>query len=242
MDSPADAANNAAKAGTDQFNQTRQDQMPWMNAGSSAVNQLSAGLQPGGQFTQTPNVLQAPTLAQLQMDPGYAWRTQQGVGALTAAGAAAGNLGSGALGTALINYGQGAGSQEYQSAFDRFMQTQNSQFNQTNMNQNTLFNRLSGVAGTGQTAVQQVGALGADNALNNGQLAVGGAQSNQNSMSNAFNSAGQVGNQIGNYAASQNALSNYNQAQTQQYNTNAGWGDSYTPGGDITTVDSTNWG
>jgi len=128
------------------------NQQPWLTAGTNAVNTLSAGLQPGGQFTTTPQF----DPSKITQDPGYAFRTQAGVNTLNASGAAAGNLGSGNIGVALNNYGQQAGSQEYQNAYQRAMDQYNLQLN----SQNTIFNRLSGVAGTGQTSANQIGAAG----------------------------------------------------------------------------------
>jgi hypothetical protein len=124
-----------------QLDYNKKIQEPYVSAGQNAVNQLSAGVQKGGQFSQT-----QPTLNQLQIDPGYAFRQRQGVNALQASGAAAGNYGSGNLGTALVNYGQEMGSQEYQNAYDRWMQGRNTQWNQ-----------LASLAAGGEGAVQQLG-------------------------------------------------------------------------------------
>ena len=52
-------------------------------------------------------------------DPSYAWRLQQGAGALASSGAARGLLNSGNIATALTNYGQNAASQEFQAQFGR---------------------------------------------------------------------------------------------------------------------------
>ncbi len=106
-------------------------------------------------------------------DPGYDWRKQEGVNALAASGAAAGNYGSGNMGVALQNYGQNLASQEYQSAWDRW--------NQQQMNE---YNMLAGVARTGQIGAQNLGAQGAQVANNLGNYNTNAA--------NAFG-AGQIG-------------------------------------------------
>ena len=65
--------------------------------------------------------MQQPTLEQLQMDPGYAFRQQQGEQAMLNAARAGGLAGSGGALKAATRYGQEAGSQEYSNAYNRFM-------------------------------------------------------------------------------------------------------------------------
>lgn len=80
------------------------------------------------------------------VDPGYQWRLQQGAqGVQNTAAAGSGSLSGPAL-KALMEYNQGAASQEYGAAFDRF-QTQ----------QGNIFQRLSSIAGLGQNAAAGVG-------------------------------------------------------------------------------------
>jgi hypothetical protein len=55
----------------------------------------------------------------LANDPGYQWRMDQGRKALEASAAARGGLFSGATGKALVDYGQGLASQEYDKAYGR---------------------------------------------------------------------------------------------------------------------------
>ena len=90
-------------------------QQPYMTAGAGATNQLASLYGPGGAYTQQ------PTLEQLQMDPGYAFRFQQGQQAMTNAARAGGLAGAGSALKAATRYGQEAGSQEYQNAYARFM-------------------------------------------------------------------------------------------------------------------------
>jgi hypothetical protein len=89
-----------------------------------------------------------PTLAELEMDPSYAWRKQQGIDALAASGAAAGNYGSGNMGVALQNYGQGLASTEYSNAYNRWRDLQQTSYgrqldayNMAMQGQNTLYGR-----------------------------------------------------------------------------------------------------
>lgn len=90
-------------------------QDPYMAAGSGATNQLASLFAPGGAYTRQ------PTLEELQMDPGYAFRFREGQRALEQGAAARGGLLGGGTGKALARYGQEAGSQEYQNAYNRFM-------------------------------------------------------------------------------------------------------------------------
>lgn len=62
---------------------------------------------------------QAPSAEQALNDPGYQFRVQQGLGALTNSQAAKGVVRSGMSLKDLIDYGQNAGSQEYQNVWNR---------------------------------------------------------------------------------------------------------------------------
>lgn len=109
---------------------------PYMTAGSTAEGRLSAGLQPGGEFSTAPTADQI-----LSQDPGYQFRLDQGRQALDRSAASRGQvLGGGQL-KALTQYGQDYGSAEYGAAFNRF-----------NTTQNNLFSRLSSVANGGLNA------------------------------------------------------------------------------------------
>lgn len=113
---------------------------PYSEAGSAASGTLQAGLAPGGDFNRN------PTMADIQIDPGYAFREQQGEIAMGRSAAARGGAISGAALKDLNNYSQGNASQEYQNAFNRFQtSTQN------------RFSNLNTVAGRGQQAAGQQG-------------------------------------------------------------------------------------
>ena len=133
-------------------------QQPYMGAGVGATNQLAQLFGQGGAYTQQ------PTLEQLQMDPGYAFRLQQGQQAMTNAARAGGLAGSGGALKAATRYGQEAGSQEYQNAYNRFM-----------ANRAQAVQGLQNLAGTGagaaQTATGLAGSVG--NALSGNQFGLG---------------------------------------------------------------------
>jgi hypothetical protein len=235
----ATAAANANATQQQQFNTQQENIKPWLTAGTGAINQLATGTQAGGQFAT------APTFqfdqSKIQQDPGYQFRMQQGVNALTAAGSAAGNLGSGNLGTALTNYGQQAGSQEYQAAYQRAYSSQFDQYNSQLNAQNTVYNRLAGVAQTGQTANSQLQSAGQNfanqsgnnlmtAATNSGQFGVQGAQATSNGI-------GQVSNQL------MGGLQAYNYNNQLQYQNNLqNNGQLYADaGGNINNVDFGSW-
>ena len=133
-------------------------QEPYMGAGAGATNQLAQLFGQGGAYTQQ------PTYEQLQMDPGYAFRFQQGQEAMTNAARAGGLAGSGGALKAATRYGQEAGSQEYTNAYNRFM-----------ANREAVTQGLTGLAGRGAgaagTASQLAGSMG--NALAGNQFNLG---------------------------------------------------------------------
>lgn len=113
---------------------------PYTQAGSTAADVLNAGIAPGGDFNKV------PTQADLQMDPGYEWRQKQAEQALERSAAAHGGVNGGGFQRDLNREIQGAASQEYQAAFNRFQtSTQN------------RFANVYGVAGLGQQAATTQG-------------------------------------------------------------------------------------
>lgn len=143
------------------------------------------------------------------IDPGYAFRLQQG----QMANQRAANIGGGALSgntlAGLQEYTQGQASQEYNTAFNRY-QTQ----------RNNIYNTLASIAGLGQTAQQQTNAAAKSYGENAANLASNAAASQAagtvgqaNATSNAIQG---VGNQM--YLA--NLRNNPN---NQTFNQNTGW-------------------
>jgi hypothetical protein len=176
-----DAANTASATELEMFNRTTELQKPWREAGMGALSQLTAGTAAGGAFNRD------FTMDDFAADPGLAFRLQQGQRAVESSAAARGGLLSGGTGKALVNYGQEAGSQEYGSAYNRL-----------NADRDRRFNRLSSIAGLGQTATRDVAQAGMNAAGNiaNNQLAAGNARSaNYIAQGNAINQGiGTIGN------------------------------------------------
>jgi hypothetical protein len=159
----ANAANRAAELSNEQYQQTRQDQAPYREAGYTALNQLiplSSNYKKFG-------------MDQFQQDPGYAFRLSEGQKALDRSAAARGGLISGGALKAAQRYGQDMGSQEYTNAFNRYQSERSAQLNP-----------LQSLAGIGQSATNFVGQAGANNAANVGNYMTGAA---------AAGAAGQVG-------------------------------------------------
>lgn len=103
-------------------------------------------------------------------DPSYQFRLEEGQKALMAKQAAGGNRWGSQAMKDIVNYGQGAASQEYGNAYTRFMQQKEQ-----------LFNRLSGMAGmAGSTSgsIASQGTSTAGNMAHNISSGYGGAAGN----------------------------------------------------------------
>lgn len=153
------------------FEQNQANMQPWLTQGTAAENILGQGVLPGGQFSKF-------TLKDFQSNPGYQFQKQEGINALGASGAASGNYGSGNMGVALQNWGQNVANQDYNNAYSQWQDS---------------YNRLAGVAGTGQVASQNLGALGSNaataigaNTIGAGNAAAAGMIGSANAWSNAL--------------------------------------------------------
>ena len=134
-------------AGREFYGQGVGFQQPYMQAGAGAANQLASLYAPGGEY------MRQPTLEELQMDPGYAFRFREGQRALEQSAAARGGLLGGGTGKALARYGQEAGSQEYQNAYARFMANRA----QAVQGLQNLMGTGAGAAGTATGLAGQIG-------------------------------------------------------------------------------------
>lgn len=121
------------------YNQQRADIAPWRTAGEMGLAQYAAGIAPGGELTRP------FTMKDYREDPGYGFRLSEGMKALERSAAAKGGLLSGAQMKGVQRFGQDLASQEYQNAYNRYVQ-----------NQQTQRNALASLAGIGQTASGQL--------------------------------------------------------------------------------------
>lgn len=111
-------------------------------------------------------------------DPGYQFRMQQGEQAINRAAAAAGRYDSGRALKDLAEFNSGLASQEFGNAYNRW-----------NLDQTNIYNRLSGLAGTGQQTATQLANLGSNMASNIGNLNVAGGNAIAAGHINAGNAA-----------------------------------------------------
>lgn len=167
----------------DMYEQNRKDQEPWRKAGETALGQLSTSLKAGGEFNRNFQV------SDFQKDPGYAFRQYEGLKAIDNSAAARGSSLSGATLKALTKYSQDFASNEFNNAYNRW-----------NNDTSNRFNRIAGVAGVGQQAVNQIGAYGQQTASNV-------AQGNMNTANNVASNTIQAGNaRASGYVGTANAV------------------------------------
>lgn len=138
------------------------------------------------------------TIADFNKDPGYQFRMDQGQQALERSAAARGGLLSGAAIKGALEYGQGFGSNEYSNAYNRF-----------NADRTARFNRLSAVAGTGQTAATGLNAAGTDFANTYGSNLSAGANARAAGAVNTGNAINSGLSSIGNFYLQQQYLNRY---------------------------------
>lgn len=213
------AANQSNNTQLQIYNQNRQDQMPWLNAGTSALNRLSSiyGLNgsggttgtvnQAGYETATPTTLGSgsPDYSSFFNSPDYQYALQQGIKANDASAAARGNLYSGGYGEALNGYAQGMATQ----------------------NLGNYMNRLASIAGLGQSSAGNLASQGqnyanavgtnltnAGNATASGYLNTGSAINNGiNQLAGAYGYYHQPTNNLGyapnNITASYGGVPNY---------------------------------
>jgi hypothetical protein len=192
----AGAARDAAGLQNEQFQQTREDQMPWLKAGERALGKLE------GAVDYTPF-----GMSQFQADPGYGFRLSEGQKALERSAAARGGLISGGALKAATRYGQEAGSQEYMNAFNRYQQERAAKLQP-----------LQSLAGVGQTTAANLGAAGAANAGAVGNYLTSGAAAQAAGMVGSTNALTQGVSQYLNYNQGNNLMNAlaYNRNQVPQ--------------------------
>jgi hypothetical protein len=169
----AGAADRAADVQRSQFEQTREDQAPYRQAGYNALAELqrTAGNVPGAfKFGDY----------EFKADPSYGFRLAEGQKALDRQAAARGGLISGGALKAAQRFGQEMGSLEFGNAYNRALTSYGTDV----ARENQLYNRQAALAGIGQTSTNLVGQAGQNYATNVGNLMTGAG---------AATAAGQVG-------------------------------------------------
>lgn len=190
----ADAAREASKLQYDMFQQQRADQQPWRQAGSAALSQLG-----NADFQRDFKA------SDFQQDPGYAFRMAEGQKAIERSAAAKGGLQSGGTLKALSRYGQDFASNEYNNAYNRF-----------NADRDRRFNRLSSIAGIGQTANSQIASAGQNYANQAGANMMGAANAagaaqmaNANMWNNTLSNIGRAGMDAASMYTQNNWMNNW---------------------------------
>ena len=222
----ADASREATAAQQDALNKQMELNKPFYYPGVDAVNRLA------GQAAYTPEKFN------YMADPGYAFRFNEGMKGLNATAAARGGLISGNALRGATEFGQAAGSQEYQNAYSRYLtnNAQNLQAYNTNtanqqylanLGQSSANNQANQIGNFGNAAAGNIigagnanaaGMVGGANAISSGVGTYLNYNQNQN-MLNAFNSRSQYGNLAGQYGASNVYMPNGYGAQAPAYPT-----------------------
>ena len=204
----ADAANRSADIQKEMFDKQMALQDPFRKAGITGQNRLMELVGLGGSKRAEGYGKYAKdfSMADYQADPGYAFRLSEGMKQLGHQAGARGGLVSGQTLKGLQDYAQGAASQEYGNAFNRY------QTNRANQLQ-TLGSLMSSgqaaasnqAAGAGQYGVnagntvmaagQAIGAgqLGAANTLASGLGTAASTYMNQNNFNNWLAQQNQMG-------------------------------------------------
>lgn len=200
-DTQAAAARDAAAVQKQIFDVQNEQQKPYREAGYSALSDIASMKPYLQQKYGTQEFMQG-------IDPGYAFRLQQG----QMANERAANVGGGALSgntlAGLQAYTQGQASQEFGNAFNRF-QTE----------RGNIYNTLASIAGLGQTANQQSSQAAQSYGANTANLITGAANAQAAGTVGSANAWGNAMQGVGN-AAYLNSLRS-NPAQT--FNQNTGW-------------------
>lgn len=174
---------------TRQFDLQRGDLAPYRAAGAVALGQIGKGTADGGEFNRP------FAMSDYQADPGVQFRRDEGQRGIEAGASARGGVLSGGAMKALSRFNSDLASQEYGQAFGRYQNDLGSRYN-----------RLAGVAGVGQQAVNSGNEAsqvyvnnmqqGANNISNNIQ---NGANARASQYINTGNAIAGAANTIGGY-------------------------------------------
>lgn len=169
----ANAATAASNAQLGEFNTINQQQAPWRQAGGTAVGQMAnlTSLPSSDPASMTHQFSTADLNSNLA--PNYDFMLGQGIGATKNALNSTGGLVSGNALQGINTFAQNYAQNAYQQAYNNY-----------NNNQTNIYNRLSNLAGLGQTANQSTANAG---------IAAVGASNNYLTSGAAAQAAGTVG-------------------------------------------------
>ena len=257
----AQAAESTLQAGSKQaldyqnqmFGQTQANMQPYVDAGAGGLNALQYGLGTGGTANGsgvgqgsllTPyQSFTAPTGLTEQNDPGYQARLQLGTDALQRSAAARGGVLTGGTAKDLNTYAQDYASNEYGNVYNRALQSYGTNASNYYTGQGNQYNRLSGLANSGQVAAGTLGQLGQAASNNVSQNLLGTAQGVAQQQNNvgAANASGYVGAANAWGSGLTNATSGLSQYAQLQQLMGSGYGGgqsnvAYAPTGQLTNL------
>jgi hypothetical protein len=180
------AAAQSAAVQREMFNKQVELQAPFREAGLTAQNRLLdyLGLSSNVNAPEYGSLNQSFGMDQFTADPGYAFRLSEGMKGLNAQAAARGGMISGGALKAAQNYGQQAGSQEYQNAFNRY-QTERA----------AKLNPLQSLMGAGQSGANTLTSAAGNLGQGLGQAAVAGGNAQAGNYLNQANTINNALNQ-----------------------------------------------
>ncbi|MGM0614763.1 MAG: hypothetical protein ACQES7_04290 [Pseudomonadota bacterium] len=145
------------------FEQQREDAAPWREVGAKSIQQLRTAIDRGmfnpsqlkqgesfkfdqaysfdGDIDQGQKVTAKPLNVDLEADPGYQFRREEGMNALDASAAARGRLQSGAQARATTRYASDLASQEYGNAYGRAVYERDQDFSRRTSERDKNFMR-----------------------------------------------------------------------------------------------------
>lgn len=156
------------------YDQGRKDQEPWRQAGANALGQITGGMD---------DMTRTFTMNDFQKDPGYEFRMAEGQKALERSAAARGGLMGGRTLKDISRFGQDFASNEYTNVYNRF-----------NNDRDQRFNKLSSIAGLGQSSASQIANQGmqAGQQVAENQIGLGNSQA-----ANIMGQTNRLGNLFG---------------------------------------------
>lgn len=184
------------------FDKAVELQEPFRQGGVGATNRLADLYGTSGRTGAAGygSYAEMPSINQLQMDPGYQFRFEQGMRGVNASAAARGGLQSGAALKAATEFGQNMGTQEYQNAYNRFM-----------ANRAQAAEAMAGLAGRGAGVAQGLGNQAVSTGANIANTMLAGGQA----LGQGLENMGQA--RASGYMGGASALSQALQAPAQNY-------------------------
>jgi len=164
----AAAADQATQVQKQMYDQTVQREQPFVDAGGNSLAALMAGLGlgPNGGGIGTGSLNKPFSMQDFQKSPGYDFQMQQGEQAILDTQTARGGVGGGNTLKELTSFGQGVANQDYWNQYNAYVAQQNQQFGQ-----------LDTLAGSGQSAAANLGAIGNQTAGQIGNNLIGAGNS-----------------------------------------------------------------